>query len=625
MINQAYADEYRSRGVRGFSFARIGGAERAGIFTSNSTGPWAERRNTLQFTGDTPASWPMLGYEVKYTADEAAAGLSNVSHDIGSFHGGHLPDDLYARWIQFGAFQPVDRLHSDHGDRLPWEYGTAANAAAQKFLRLREALVPYTYTLARQANLTGVPIVRPLYLNYPANEPAYQNPGEYLYGDNLLVAPITTPNDAAGNGSAAVWVPPGSWIDYFTGVRYTGPANVTISAPLSRMPVLIKAGGIVPSRTDYVQSTGTPLTRLTVDVAAGADGDFSLYQDAGEGPGYQSGQSSSTPISWRDGSRTLTIGAAAGTFAGAPSGRAYTLRLSNAGAPTAVTVDGVRVPETAWSYNPDRRTVTVTTSTLPAGAAHTVALSGTAAGNPTSGVVVGAGGLCLDVRGGVAAEGQPVQLYGCNFSAAQQVGYGADNTVRVLGRCLTTAGTTATCTAGADQLWTRQTNGALVNPATGRCLDVPDGNTTPGAVQLRAYDCNGTAAQTWRLPPGPITAPAGLCADVVDAQSSSGTPVQLYGCNNSDAQRWHTLGDQTIRALGKCLDVRQGATANATAVQLWDCNGSAAQQWVSRPDGSLLNPQSGRCLDDAGGLQHSGDRLQIYDCNNTAAQHFRLG
>jgi hypothetical protein len=299
--------------------------------------------------------------------------------------------------------------------------------------------------------------------------------------------------------------------------------------------------------------------------------------------------------------------------------------LSNAAAPTAVTVDGVRVPETAWAWNPTRRTVTVTTATLPVTAAHTVTLSGAAAGNPTSGVVVGAGGLCLDVRGGVAAEGQPVQLYGCNYSAAQQVSYNADNTVRMLGRCLTTAGTTATCTAAANQLWTRQSNGALSNPATGRCLDVPDGNTTPGAVQLRLYDCNGSAGQTWRLPPGPVTTPAGPCADVADADPSSGTPVQLFTCNNTDAQRWYTPGDQTIRVLGKCLDVRHGATGNATPAQLWDCNGSGAQTWVARPDGSILNPQSGRCLDDAGGLQRNGDRLQIYDCNTTAAQRFRLG
>jgi hypothetical protein len=614
LINQAYADEFRNRGVRGFSFARIGGSEQGGDDSSYPIGPWSERRNTLQFTGDTPATWEMLTYQARYAADEAAAGLSNVSHDIGSFHGGHLPDDLYARWVQLGTFQPIDRLHSDHGDRLPWEYGGDAGASAQRFLRLREALVPYTYTLAKQANVTGVPIVRPLYFNYPTSEAAYAATGEYLYGDNVLVAPITSTS-----GSASVWVPPGSWTDYFTGQTYTGPATVTISAPLNRMPVLIKAGGIMPTRTDYVdnQSQRT-LTQLTANVAAGADGDFTLYQDAGEG----TGSSATTPLSWRNTARTLTVGATSGTYSGAATARAYTLRLSNSAAPTAVSVDGVQLPETAWAYNVDSRIVTVTTDSLPVNAAHTIALTGTAAGNPTAGEVIGAGGLCLDVRGGVASEGQPVQMYGCNHSAAQTVSYRADGTVQVLGRCLTAAGTTATC---AGQTWSHGSDGALIDTASGRCLDVPNANTTPGAVQLQVYTCNGSAGQIWKLPPGPISGPGGLCADVSGADPAPGTSIQLYGCNNSDAQRWSVPGDRSIRTLGKCLDVRNAGTGNATPVQIWDCNGSAAQQWVTRVDGTVLNPPSGRCLDDAGGNARAGDRLQIYDCNGTAAQKFRLG
>jgi alpha-glucosidase (family GH31 glycosyl hydrolase) len=124
---------------------------------------------------------------------EAGIGQPYVSHDIGSFKGKHLPDDLYARWVQFGAFQPILRLHSDHGDRLPWDYGAGQQPAAD-FLRLREALLPYTYTLARQATQTGLPITRPLYLDYPEQDAAYTHPTEYLYGPDVLVAPVTSPS-----------------------------------------------------------------------------------------------------------------------------------------------------------------------------------------------------------------------------------------------------------------------------------------------------------------------------------------------------------------------------------------------------------------------------------------------
>jgi hypothetical protein len=628
LINQAYADHDTARGLRGFAFSRIGGTEHGtGDSTSFASGPWSERRNSLAFTGDTYSTWDTLAYEVRYTAGEAAAGLSNVSHDIGGFHGGHLADDMYARWVQFATFQPVDRLHSDHGDRLPWDYPGAAQASAERFLRLREALVPYTYTMARQANQTGLPLVRPMYLDYPAQEAAYSATGEYMYGDDMLVAPITS----AGN-SVAVWVPPGAWTDYFTGATYTGPATVTMSAPLSRMPVLVKAGGLVPTRTDYVHNQKqSAATQLTVTVAAGASGAFSLYADAGEGNANQSGQFTTTPLSWADATRTFTVGAASGSYPGAPTARAWTLRLSNSSAPTAVSVDGAQLPETAWSYNRDSRIVTVTTGSLPASSSHTVTLTGAAADNPTGGEAVGVGGLCLDVRGGTAAEGQPVQVYTCNHTAAQQVSHAADDTLRMLGRCLAATGaangaaiTTTTCAASAGQQWSLRADGTLRNPASGRCLDVPNSNTTPGATQLQLYDCLHTDGQIWRLPPGPVTGPGGLCADVAGADPSSVTPIQLYTCNGSDAQRWSAPGDGSVRAFGKCLDVANAATANHTAVQLFDCNGTAAQVWTSRDDGTLYNARSGRCLDDTGDTHTAGDLLQIYDCNNSAAQQFRL-
>src|SRR6185437_1695028 len=400
--------------------------------------------------------------------------------------------------------------------------------------------------------------------------------------------------------------------------------------PLSAMPVLIKSGGIVPARTDYVQDAAQkPLTQLTLSVAAGADGSLPLYQDAGEGSGYQSGQSTITSISWSDASRTLTIGADNGSFSGAATQRSYTLRLSNATAPTAVFVDGVQVPETAWAYNPNQRVTTVVTAALPVSSAHTIALTGSATANPAGGEVIGDGGLCLDVRGAATANGTPLQLYGCNHSGSQQTTYTAANSVQVLGKCLDAAnGGTANgtlvqlydCNGTASQTWIASTNGALLNPQSGRCLDDPNGNTTPGAVQLQLYDCNGSSAQAWKLPPGPITGPGGLCADVAGAYPSYATAVQLYTCNQSDAQRWYAPGDSTIRVFGKCLDVRNGAPANGTQVDLFDCNGTGSQTWVSQSNGALLNPQSGRCLDDPNNNEGSGDLLQIYDCNGSAAK-----
>jgi len=182
-INSLYANEQHSRRQRWPAFSRVGAsyspsAANDGDGLNGGTGIFAEHRYTIQFTGDTCATWAMLAFEAQLSAAEGSVGLPYISDDIGSFNGQpeggqcsaqtgllnkHLPDDIYARWIAFGAFQPLDRLHSNHGDRLPWEYGAAADNAAASFLRLREALNPYIYTLARRAHDTGLPITGALY------------------------------------------------------------------------------------------------------------------------------------------------------------------------------------------------------------------------------------------------------------------------------------------------------------------------------------------------------------------------------------------------------------------------------------------------------------------------------
>ncbi|MEZ0068111.1 alpha-glucosidase (family GH31 glycosyl hydrolase) [Streptacidiphilus sp. MAP12-20] len=370
-INAQYAARGDAAGLRGFAFSRAGSGYQD--YTGSAvypSGPWAEHRYTLAFTGDTSPTWDMLSFESYFTARESSGiGLPYITHDIGGFYAdsayaknGHDNDDLYARWVQLGAFQPVLRLHSNHGDRLPWNYGAAAQASAEKFLRLREALVPYSYTLAKQAQDTGLPMVRALYLNYPESPEAYSYDREYLYGDNVLVAPVTTPG--SGDVTTNVWLPPGSWTDWFTGKTYTGPATVPITTDLSTMPVFLRSGGIVPTRSNYVDNTVQhPLDQVTLDVATGGNGAFSLYEDAGEGNTYKSGQSATTPTSYADATHTLTIGARQGSYPGAVATRTWTIKFHDvASAPSSVTMNGNRV--TGYSYDPTTSTLTVATGPL---------------------------------------------------------------------------------------------------------------------------------------------------------------------------------------------------------------------------------------------------------------------
>ncbi|GAA0974751.1 hypothetical protein GCM10009555_031520 [Acrocarpospora macrocephala] len=374
-INSRYALRDRERGLRGFAFSRAGGGY--GGFRVYPAGPWAEHRYTVHFTGDTSPSWDVLAIEAAYTHLEGNIGMPYVSHDIGGFYARpkHLPDGLYARWVQFGTFQPILRLHSNHGDRLPWEYSGAAQRSAQKFLRLREALVPYTYTLARQAVDTGLPITRGMYLNYPEHEQAYRYRTQYLYGDDVLVAPVTTPG--LGKVTTKVWFPPGTWTDYFTGATHTGPATAKVTTDLSTMPVFLRAGGILPTRTDYVDSAERkPLDQVTLTVATGGDGKLSLYEDAGEGPGHLSGESATTAMTFDTAKRLLRIAARRGTFPGAVTTRSWTARFRDADRPAQVKVNGTAVPARTrapgWTYHTPTRTLTVRTTALPVTAGTTL-------------------------------------------------------------------------------------------------------------------------------------------------------------------------------------------------------------------------------------------------------------
>jgi hypothetical protein len=345
-INSLYAREQRARGSRWPAFARVGASYSAsapddGDGLGGGTGIFAEHRSTIQFTGDTCATWQMLAFEAQFTASEAAVGLPYVSHDIGSFNGQpeagqcsaqtgilneHLPDDLYARWVAFGTFQPLDRLHSNHGDRLPWEYGAAADAAAAGFLRLREALDPYLYTLARRSYDTGLPIAGPLYLRWPGRAAAYQHPSEYTFGPGIVVEPVAVAGDPA---PATLWVPPGTWVDYFTGQRFRGPGVRTLSVPLAQMPVLVRAGSIVPTQPDVPFTRPAPPRKLILTMYSGATGRFELYDDHGAGFGYTRGAFTWTPIvhTERNGVATVTIGPARGRFPGAPRTRTWEVRL----------------------------------------------------------------------------------------------------------------------------------------------------------------------------------------------------------------------------------------------------------------------------------------------------------
>jgi hypothetical protein len=399
-IDHLYAQDMVNLGERGFVLARIGGSngEPQEVYPA---GPWSDHTSTIAFTGDAWGTWNTLAMEAQLVPDEATIGEPYVSSDIGSYLGppptqsGADPPDLYDRWVQLGTFEPILRLHSNNEDRLPWQYPQPVQGITESFLRLREALVPYTYTLAADANQTGLPMAQPLYLDYPDQQGAYQNPTEYLYGPDMLVAPVTTPGDDA---ATTVWFPPGRWDDFFTGATFTGPSTVTMSVPLDRMPVFVRQGGVVPEQPS---TGGVAQTKaLTALVYPGAAGSFELYGDAGTGLGYTKGQRTETLITTSAGasrggqsSVSVTIGAARGSYPGEPASEPTTIDMVDVTRPQQVTVNGRALSTRGdgsgpgWTFDASTATLIVHIGSRSVGrAAHIVAVGASSVSRAEPGV-----------------------------------------------------------------------------------------------------------------------------------------------------------------------------------------------------------------------------------------------
>jgi alpha-glucosidase len=259
------------------------------------------QRYSAVWTGDNTASWEHLQISIPMLTGLSISGVPFVGADVGGFVG--APDaELYTRWLQAAALTPFLRTHSawDTPPREPWSFGEDYTRINRASIELRYRLLPYLYTLFREAEASGAPPLRPLWFDHPGDSKAAIIDDEYELGDALLVAPVVAP----GARKRDVYFPADAdWIDWYEGVRYAGGSTVSIAAPLDRLPLFVRAGAIVPTQR-VVQSTremsGVPLTLLT---AADADGAGEIYEDKGDGYG----DSRTLRVAHRDGAVRLTI------------------------------------------------------------------------------------------------------------------------------------------------------------------------------------------------------------------------------------------------------------------------------------------------------------------------------
>lgn len=256
---------------------------------SRFAGPGSQRY-PVGFSGDTVITWKSLKFQPYFTSTASNIGYGWWSHDIGGHMFGYRDEELEARWYQLGAFSPINRLHSScspFSGKEPWNFHEPVRSAIVDVLRLRQALMPYLYTMNWRAAVDGDPIVEPMYWANPNLGESYEVPDEFRFGTELVVAPVVDPMDKASmRGKADAWLPQGDWFDFFDGRRYAAadPAGrrLAVWRTIDRIPVFAKAGGIVPMQSDPLSDMTVNPRALDVVVFPGADGSFAMREDSGE-------------------------------------------------------------------------------------------------------------------------------------------------------------------------------------------------------------------------------------------------------------------------------------------------------------------------------------------------------
>ena len=304
--------------------------KKRGLILSRYGGIGSHRYPAL-FSGDTASQWEVLEHEIDTSVRCGNVGISYLSHDLGGFKGAVEEDfalidpELYIRWMQFGALNPIMRIHSHHGIREPWNYGKKVLEIVRKSYQLHISLVPYFYHLSKTTYDEGIPIIGPLYLYYPDDEKAYNYPLEYFIGGKILVAPVCRPGNIR-----SIYLPKGQFFSLADYKIYDGPKNLDMYVPLDKIPIFIKTGSIIP-RQKFIERVGFSVPDpLVLDIYPGANDQIDLYEDDGESLEYCSGKFSRLPITLKnkDNKITLSVKSIKGTYRNMPAYRSFEIWLN---------------------------------------------------------------------------------------------------------------------------------------------------------------------------------------------------------------------------------------------------------------------------------------------------------
>ena len=305
-----------------------------------SGGPGMSRFGAIPWSGDIDCTFETMETQIRTGLSLGLSGIPHWGTDAGGFYM-VAPDagELFVRWLQFAAFCTLFRAHGHVWRKhLPWAYGDSVEAICRDTIELRYRMMPYSYTLMWQARCQGLPTMRALVLNYPDDPNVWDLGTQYLWGDDLLVAPVTR----RGATHWPVYLPAGTWYDFWTQETYTGATAVTVEAPLSRLPLFVRGGAIIPFGPVMQYDGEVPIDDVTLLAYPERDSAFTLYEDDGVTNAYRSGGYAETRLECSADAQGITfrVHSATGQASVIPAGRRYTLKMRAPRAPAGVFLEG---------------------------------------------------------------------------------------------------------------------------------------------------------------------------------------------------------------------------------------------------------------------------------------------
>jgi alpha-glucosidase (family GH31 glycosyl hydrolase) len=339
-------------------------------------GGLGNHRYQIGFSGDTHVTWESLNFQPYFTATASNVCYGYWSHDIGGHMSGNLKkeSELYTRWIQWGAFSPVLRTHATKDpeiERRIWAYPLEHFYIMRDAINLRYSLIPYIYTSAREAYDTGISMLRPMYYDYPEAEAAYETKNQYMFGNDMIIAPVTHPIDFDKDGlknlytMQKIWLPEGNWIEWSSGALIEGGKIIERPFCIEDIPIYLKEGAVIPMQKRFTAEEGIKNTAdeikdyLILSIFPGDSGFARIYDDEGNNQNYKKDAFAYTSVRFSKKNNTvfLKIDPLKGNFPKMPEERVYELRFPVSFPPAEVKVNGViynfneNKNSFTWNYN----------------------------------------------------------------------------------------------------------------------------------------------------------------------------------------------------------------------------------------------------------------------------------